>query len=206
EPKEAIKSLQNSASELSQKVSNATNLHKIKNLDTIMNKNNQQGKIMQNQHIKMNSKTKDYLSGLPLSTQDDFNVFVDNVLNKNYAKAPNIQRIATISAELKKVLNLQGDRVFMLKSALAHLRPERKSKYRQALKINEIKELPKVINNAKSAYKDETGFFITFADKNNEQMMNFVHFKADNNGNFIVTAKKADKRILKNKKPIEGGS
>ncbi len=193
------------AREIFTKLENKTKKANLNNFDTMATKFSKSEK-MDTQNVKMNTKTKNYIDNLPLSSQQEFSDFVDSVLSKDYKNAPNIQRIATINETLKQALKLSGDKVFILKSSLSHFRPERKAKYNQALRIDEIKQIPSIINTATTAYKDETGFFIIFADNMNEKMANFIHFKSDGNGNFVVTAKKADKRTLKNKKPIEDGS
>ncbi len=155
--------------------------------------------------VKMNAKTANEIDNVPLTSQKEFNEFVDQVLSKDYQNAPNIQRVAVLNPVLKEALGVSGDKVFILKRHLSHFRPERKAKYNQALRSEEIKQLPSVINNATTAYKDEKGFFIAFEDSLNAEKLNFIHFKADENGNFIITVKKVNANELSKHKSARVG-
>ncbi len=155
--------------------------------------------------VKMNAKTANEIDNVPLTSQKEFNEFVDQVLSKDYQNAPNIQRVAALNPVLKEALGVSGDKVFILKRHLSHFRPERKAKYNQALRSEEIKQLPSVINNATTAYKDEKGFFIAFEDSLNAEKLNFIHFKADENGNFIITVKKVNANELSKHKSARVG-
>lgn len=157
--------------------------------------------------VKMNSKTRSYFDKLSLSSEKEFSDYVDKIVGKDYAKAENIKYIANINADLIKALNLKGGgKVFTLKKKLSHAHPERKGEYNQDLRIDEMKKIPSVINSAKTAYMDnKNGFFIVFDDKLNADKLNFIHFRGDSSGNFIITLKKASVKVLKSYKKVSAG-
>lgn len=155
------------------------------------------------QDFKIKQTLKKYdVDKLETLNKEQFNNFISKVWDrKNYKEAPNIAKIAKINDELVKSLGLKSSDVFLTKKDLSHFRAVRKANYNQTLSEEEVREIPSIINNAKSAYFDDKhkNFFMVFEDKQDKEKINFIHFNVDELGNFIITAKKADKKVLKDK-------
>ncbi|RDU51501.1 hypothetical protein CQA49_09515, partial [Helicobacter sp. MIT 00-7814] len=137
---------------------------------------------------------------LHLASQDEYKKFIDDVLGQDIEalkNAPNILHIANFDDELAKTLNLETNNAYLTKKSLLHFRPERKAGYNQELSADEIKQIPEIISNAKSAYIDITpkhnNFFIT---KELEDKVITINFNKDELGNYIVTARKVLKEDL----------
>ena len=125
-------------------------------------------------------------------SQEAFENFVDDVLSKNYQQTPNIVKLGNIDENLAKALDIDKIDVYLTRKQLSHFRLERKDK--QALTIDEIKSIPKVIALAQEAFIDteKQNFTLSFKDEHNIEKINLLHFNADKQGNYIVTAKKMD--------------
>ncbi|MDL0109092.1 hypothetical protein NYG93_08555 [Campylobacter felis] len=119
-----------------------------------------------------------------------------------------LKNLLKLAPKLKKALGLEFDEVFLTKKDLSHFRTARKANYNQALSEAEMLEIPSVITHAKNAYIDtrHKNFFIVFADKKDNAKINFIHFNADELGNYIITTKKADKKVLNDKHYKQVGS
>ena len=167
-------------------------------------------KESQKVQLKTYKTLKKYnIESLEIAQEQEYKDFVADVWDKKgYEKAPNILKIATLPQELKNALGVKFDEVFLTKKDLSHFRTARKANYNQALSENEILEIPSAIAQAKNAYIDtrHKNFFIVFADKQDNTKINFIHFNADELGNYIITTKKADKEVLNDRHYKQVGS
>ncbi|MCR2098065.1 hypothetical protein [Campylobacter upsaliensis] len=176
----------------------------LKNLLKLAEKESQKMKLKSHKTLK-----KYNVDNLEIAKEQEYRDFIANVWDKkNYEKAPNILKIAKLAPKLKKALGLEFDEVFLTKKDLSHFRTARKANYNQALSEVEMLEIPSVITHAKNAYIDtrHKNFFIVFADKKDNAKINFIHFNADELGNYIITTKKADKKVLNDKHYKQVGS
>ncbi|MDE7255903.1 MAG: hypothetical protein K2N54_06985, partial [Helicobacter sp.] len=135
------------------------------------------------------------VKNLRVVTQDEFNLFVDGMLHKDYTNMPNIVKVESFNNELKEALGIPNADFYITKKHISHIREERKAKYNQALRPEEIKNIPQIIRETRVAYIDKANhnFFVAFPDVQDSNRLNFIHFNADENGNYMVTAKKAHK-------------
>ncbi|MDL0102545.1 LPD23 domain-containing protein, partial [Campylobacter felis] len=176
----------------------------LKNLLKLAEKESQKMKLKAHKTLK-----KYNVDNLEIAKEQEYRDFIANVWDKkDYEKAPNILKIAKLAPKLKKALGLEFDEVFLTKKDLSHFRTARKANYNQALSEAEMLEIPSVITHAKNAYIDtrHKNFFIVFADKKDNAKINFIHFNADELGNYIITTKKADKKVLNDKHYKQVGS
>ena len=90
---------------------------------------------------------------------------------------------------------------------MTHCRPSRKETYDQALRIEEFKRIPKVIQNSKILYYDKMNknFFIPFRDRENPKKVNKIVFNKDKRGNYSVSVGKVEITTLKRKEFIKLG-
>lgn len=171
--------------------------------DIILLKNKE--KTLQNKDFRIFKTLKKYkVDNLKMLNQNEYSSFIDTILiHKDFKNAPNIVKIATLDKDLQKASQLDNGEVFLTKNNLSHFRPERKSNFNQNLDIDTIKNFPQIISNAKVAYIDRINknFFITH--NLSDEKMAFLHFNIDEMGNFIVTAKRADKKDLNKKQYIK---
>lgn len=146
--------------------------------------------------------TKESLEALPLATPQEYGEFLEKIAQKDYQNAPEILKIATLNNNLQELINNNHSAgVFITRARVGHISEARKSEYGQALTLEEQKQIPEVIAQAKEAYADDkSGFIIPFADKNNGEKINLIILDSDNKGNFLITAKKVNSAELSNPK------
>lgn len=146
--------------------------------------------------------TKEQLEALPLATPQEYGEFLEKIAQKDYQNAPEILKIATLNNNLQELINNNHSAgVFITRARVGHISEARKSEYGQALTLEEQKQIPEVIAQAKEAYADDkSGFIIPFADKNNGEKINLIILDSDNKGNFLITAKKVNSAELSNPK------
>lgn len=151
-----------------------------------------------------------HLDKLSIATSDEFNDFLSKIAKRDYHNTPKILKIATLNNELKAIINHNNNaNVFITRARAGHISERRKGTYKQALRIEEQRQIPNIINNAKEAYIDGgSGFVIPFKDVQDTNKLNFIILNSDINGNFLITAKKINLKDFENiyKKANEGGS
>ncbi|ETD27337.1 PBECR2 nuclease fold domain-containing protein [Helicobacter canis] len=154
-------------------------------------------------HTKTTSKlTKDELDNLPIATAQEYGEFLEKIAQKDYQNTPEILKIATLNNDLQELINNNHSAsVFITRARAGHISEARKGEYSQALTLDEQKQIPAVIAQAKEAYTDEkSGFILPFADKNNDEKINLIILDSDSKGNFLITAKKVNSAELNNPK------
>jgi len=177
---------------------------------TMLNKNqgksmsqNTKEQVLRRIDIKTASKlSKEELDSMPIASQIEFEDFLDKIAKKDYVNVPEILKIAELNKNLLKSINESGNgNVFITRARGQHISIERKSKYGQGLRGDELKDLPSIINTSKEAYKAKQDNFnntltIIFIDKKDDKRINMIHLVKDERRNFILTAQKVDKRKL----------
>ena len=154
-------------------------------------------------HTKTTSKlTKDELDNLPIATAQEFGEFLEKIAQKDYQNTPEILKIATLNNDLQELINNNHSAsVFITRARAGHISEARKGEYDQALTLEEQKQIPAEIAQAKQAYTDDkSGFILPFADKNNSEKINLIILDSDSKGNFLITAKKVNSAELNNPK------
>ena len=146
--------------------------------------------------------TKEQLEALPLATPQEYGEFLEKIAQKDYQNTPEILKIATLNNDLQELINnSHSASVFITRARAGHISEARKGEYGQALTLDEQKQIPAVIAQAKEAYTDDKGgFILPFTDKNNGEKINLIILDSDNKGNFLITAKKVDSVELNNPK------
>ena len=85
---------------------------------------------------------------------------------------------------------------FFMRSEIAHVRPQRKGNYDQALRIDEMKGMLNFLKSCQTAYIDNDerhqNFILAGLDSQNSNKTNKIVFNKDENGNYIVTIGKVD--------------
>ncbi len=139
-----------------------------------------------------------------ITTQKQFNIFVDNLFNKNYKEAVSTIHLPQIDRKLLKQLGIKDNTQFIFKARYPHINPQRKANEGQALREEEYKAIPNAIKNAKEAYidKENHNFFIIFQDLKDNSMVNKIVFNKTIKGNYLVTIGKVNKKESMNKKKI----
>lgn len=137
-----------------------------------------------------------------ITTQKQFNIFVDNLFNKNYKEAVSTIHLPQIDRKLLKQLGIKDNTQFIFKARYPHINPQRKANEGQALREEEYKAIPNAIKNAKEAYidKENHNFFIIFEDLNDKSKINKIVFNKTIKGNYLVTIGKVNKQEGINKK------
>lgn len=154
-------------------------------------------------HTKTTSKlTKDELDNLPIATAQEYGEFLEKIAQKDYQNTPEILKIATLNNDLQELINNNHSAsVFITRARAGHISEARKGEYDQALTLEEQKQIPAEIAQAKQAYTDDkSGFILPFADKNNSEKINLIILDSDSKGNFLITAKKVNGAELNNPK------
>ena len=154
-------------------------------------------------HTKTTSKlTKDELDNLPIATAQEYGEFLEKIAQKDYQNTPEILKIATLNSDLQELINNNHSAsVFITRARAGHISEVRKGEYDQALTLEEQKQIPAEIAQAKQAYTDDkSGFILPFADKNNNEKINLIILDSDSKGNFLITAKKVNGAELNNPK------
>ena len=154
-------------------------------------------------HTKTTSKlTKDELDNLPIATAQEYGEFLEKIAQKDYQNTPEILKIATLNSDLQELINNNHSAsVFITRARAGHISEVRKGEYDQALTLDEQKQIPAEIAQAKQAYTDDkSGFILPFADKNNSEKINLIILDSDSKGNFLITAKKVNSAELNNPK------
>ena len=154
-------------------------------------------------HTKTTSKlTKDELDNLPIATAQEYGEFLEKIAQKDYQNTPEILKIATLNSDLQELINNNHSAsVFITRARAGHISEARKGEYDQALTLEEQKQIPAEIAQAKQAYTDDkSGFILPFADKNNSEKINLIILDSDSKGNFLITAKKVNSAELNNPK------
>ena len=139
--------------------------------------------------------SKEELDALPLVSNDEFSDFLDKIAKKDYANTPLILKIALLNDTLKAIINKnQNANVFITRARAGHISERRKGRYFQALRMDEQRQIPSILQNAKEAYTGGgSGFVLPFKDSQNASKINLIVLNSDNKGNFLITAKKIDK-------------
>lgn len=139
-----------------------------------------------------------------ITTQKQFDIFVDNLFNKNYKEAVSTIHLPQINRKLLKQLGIKDNTQFIFKARYPHINPQRKANEGQALREEEYKAIPNAIKNAKEAYidKENHNFFIIFQDLKDKSMVNKIVFNKTIKGNYLVTIGKVNKKESMNKKKI----
>lgn len=140
-------------------------------------------------------KEKD-IKNLEVVTDEDFSDIVDSIILNDYQHIPNAIRLPNLNEELSEKLGLEKNSAFILKKNATHIRPDRKGSYDQALRVEEYREIPKVMREATFVLIDKRikNFQIIFDDKENISKINKLVFNKDELGNYVVTIGKVDRR------------
>ncbi len=143
-------------------------------------------------HTLKESDVKD----LEIVSDEEFFDIVDSIILNDYKNIPNAIRLPNLNAELSEKLGLEKDSAFILKKSAAHIRPDRKGSYEQALDTEEYREIPQVMRDATFALVDNRvkNFQILFDDKNDIKKINKIVFNKDELGNYLVTVGKVGRQ------------
>ena len=135
------------------------------------------------------------IRNLAICSDSDFSKYVDDMFNRNYRNIPSVIRMPDLNGKLTQKLHLANVYCYMLKERFSHINPKRNGRYNQDFRIEEYKEIPKIIRNAKIAlYSNKLHNFSVFVeDKQDSTKINTVAFNKDINGNYLVTVGKKDK-------------
>ena len=141
---------------------------------------------------------KDKTNELTEVTQEEFNSIIDALYNQpspDYKSIPSIIKLPQINQTLAQKLGVENANFFM-RSEIAHVRPQRKGNYDQALRIDEMKGMLNFLKSCQTAYIDNDerhqNFILAGLDSQNSNKTNKIVFNKDENGNYIVTIGKVD--------------
>ncbi len=136
------------------------------------------------------------VKNLEIISDEDFSDIVDSIILNDYKNIPNTIRLPNINSELAEKLGLEKDSAFIMKKSAAHIRPDRKGSYNQALDTEEYRMIPKVMRDATFALVDKRvkNFQILFDDKNDIKKINKIVFNKDELGNYLVTIGKVGRQ------------
>ena len=141
---------------------------------------------------------KDKINELTEVTQEEFNSIIDALYNQpspDYKSIPSIIKLPQINQTLAQKLGVENANFFM-RSEIAHVRPQRKGNYDQALRIDEMKGMLNFLKSCQTAYIDNDerhqNFILAGLDSQNSNKTNKIVFNKDENGNYIVTIGKVD--------------
>lgn len=141
---------------------------------------------------------KDKINELTVVTQEEFNSIIDALYNQpspDYKSIPSIIKLPQINQTLAQKLGVENANFFM-RSEIAHVRPQRKGNYDQALRIDEMKGMLNFLKSCQTAYIDNDerhqNFILAGLDSQNSNKTNKIVFNKDENGNYIVTIGKVD--------------
>ena len=171
---------------------------KLGNFDIMSRENLNKDKNMAKNDLTAKTTSelsKEELDALPLVSNDEFSDFLDKIAKKDYANTPLILKIALLNDTLKAIINKnQNANVFITRARAGHISERRKGRYFQALRMDEQRQIPSILQNAKEAYTGGgSGFVLPFKDSQNASKINLIVLNSDNKGNFLITAKKIDK-------------
>lgn len=141
------------------------------------------------------------LMGRP-ATNKEFSDFIDK-LNKNPGlNSPISITLPRMNRSLMKQIGLDKNDNFIFSQRFYHVSPARKKQEGQDLRIEEYKQIPDVIKNAKFAIlsKGTGNFKIIFPDKKDDSKYNKIVFNKYKKGNYVVTLGKVDKYNIFDKK------
>lgn len=141
---------------------------------------------------------KEEIDGLKEITQEEFNSIIDALYqqpNPDYKEIPPVIKLPQINKEIAQKLGVENANFFM-RSEIAHVRPQRKGNYDQALRIEEMKGMLDFIKTCKTAYIDNNekhqNFMLAGLDEQDDKKSNKIVFNKDEYGNYIVTVGKVD--------------
>ena len=148
---------------------------------------------------------KEEIDGLKEISQEEFNSIIDALYqqpNPDYKKIPPIIKLPQINEEISQKLGVENANFFM-RSEIAHVRPQRKGSYDQALRIEEMKGMLDFIKTCQTAYIDNDekhqNFMLTGVDEQDNKKSNKIVFNKDEYGNYIVTVGKVKTEDLNEK-------
>lgn len=131
------------------------------------------------------------------ATEKQFSDFIDSLNTDPHIREPKAIRLPQMNRKLMKQIGLDTNAALIFNSRYFHISPARKAAegHGQDLRIEEYKEIPKVIKNARWAIleKDTGDFKLLFQDKKNPEKINKIVMSKTNKGNFIVTVGKVNK-------------
>lgn len=130
-----------------------------------------------------------------VATQKQFDQFIDELFYNPKLREPKAVRLPDMNRKLKKQIGIDKNTSFIFSTRYHHISPQRKAQEGQDLRIEEYKELPKIIKNAKQAIltRNNGGFKLLFADKKDPTKINKIIFNKTNRGNYIINVSKVDK-------------
>lgn len=142
------------------------------------------------------------VENVKLATQQEYENFLTKILNKDYKNAENILKIAKLNQNLAQKLQLINNDIFLSKKDLSHFRVDRKAQFKQDLPLEVMKNLPQIIASKNQAFLDLKNKNFFLIHPLNDDELAFLHINKDELGNFIVTAKRADKEDLNKKEYV----
>lgn len=140
--------------------------------------------------------TLEDIRNLEVVTDKEFSQIVGLIIKSDYKNIPNITRLPDLDQELAQKLNLESNKVYLLKGESAHIRPARKGLYNQALRKEEYESIPEILRIAKFAVIDieNENLQIVFADMVRSEYINKIIINKNKLGNWIVTVGKVEKK------------
>lgn len=135
-------------------------------------------------------------------TQQEFSKIIDKLFIDTKMRTPEAVKLPQLNRALMKQIGLDRTDTFVFNTRFHHISPARKAEENQLMTKEEYKKIPEVVKNAKFAILDKKSgnFKIVFKDENNPDKYNKLVFGKTNNGNFLVTLGKVDKRNIYDKK------
>lgn len=130
-------------------------------------------------------------------TEKEFNNFIDTLFANPHTREPKGIKLPVMNRKLMKQIGIETNTAFLFGTRYWHISPARKKKEGkgQDLRIEEYKEIPKVIKNARQAILKKNGgnFKLLFADKQRPYKVNKIIFNKTDRGNYIINVSKVDK-------------
>lgn len=156
---------------------------------------NKENNVINNSNEEKRNRKIPSPSGV--ATQKQFNRFVDELFKNPKLREPRAVRLPDVNRKLKKQIGIDKNTSFIFSTRYHHISPQRKAAEGkgQDLRIEEYKELPEIIKNAKQAIltRNNGGFKLLFADKKDPGKVNKIIFNKTNRGNYIINVSKVDK-------------
>lgn len=133
---------------------------------------------------------------------------IDELIVKGNIKAPiNVVQVGELSENLTTLINkmlnkpIQTSFILIDKKALLHIRPERKGAYNQALRVDEIRQIPRILASANDVRYDheEDAILFLFDDSLDKNRVNKIAIRLDYTikkfgvSNYVVTVGKVYK-------------
>lgn len=182
---------------------------------TAQNLSEQMQRLFNNLNAALVREQKNFKHARDLSVwQAGLNHAIDELIVKNNIKAPiEVFQVGELKADLKATIEsllgkaLTSSYICANKHGILHVRPARKGPYNQALRIDELRQIVRVLDEAKevSVDKKSGSIIFWFEDKKDQTKINKIAVSVDYNlkkfgvSNYVITVGKVEKADKKEK-------